>query len=239
MKILCVEDDPEGREFLQKALEQNGFVVDVAETGSRGLEMALGGGYDLVILDVLLPDLGGFEVLKKIREAALDVAVLCLTAQGEVSSRIRGLDLGADDYLAKPFALAELLARIRAVARRRLGIPADGRMAVGDLTLDVTRHRVERAGRRIDLTPKEFTLLEYLMQNAGHVVSRAMITEKVWGWGFDTHANVIDVHVNRLRRKVDREFDRKLIHTVKGIGYVIEDRGSSVRREDEDEAESA
>jgi two-component system copper resistance phosphate regulon response regulator CusR len=234
MKILCVEDDPEGREFLQKALEQNGFVADVAETGGRGLEMALGGGYDLVILDVLLPDLGGFEVLKRIREAGLELPVLCLTAQGEVSARIRGLNLGADDYLPKPFALAELLARIRAVARRRLGVPQDGRLAVADLVLDATRHRVERAERRVDLTPKEFTLLEYLMQNAGHVVSRAMITEKVWGYGFDTHANVIDVHVNRLRRKVDRDHPVKLIHTVKGIGYVIEDRGAFAKREDEE-----
>ena len=234
MKILCIEDDREAREFLRKALEQSGCVVDLAEGGERGLEMALCGDYDLLILDVMLPDIGGFEVLKRLRAAGLSVAVLCLTAQGEVSQRIRGLNLGADDYLAKPFALAELLARIRAISRRRLGAPPDGRLEVADLVLDTARHRVERAGQRIDLAPKEFALLEYLLQNAGHVVSRAMITEKVWGYGFDAHANVIDVHITRLRRKVDRGFEPKLIHTVKGVGYVVEDRGGAAVPDSDD-----
>jgi DNA-binding response OmpR family regulator len=143
-----------------------------------------------------------------------------------VGQRIEGLNLGADDYLAKPFAIAELLARIRAVARRRRDEPEDGRLWVADLVVDVRRHAVERSGRRIQLTPKEFQLLEYLTRNAGHVVSRTMITEKVWGHGFDSYSNAIDVHVNHLRNKVDRGFDRKLLHTVKGIGYVLEDRSS-------------
>jgi two-component system copper resistance phosphate regulon response regulator CusR len=199
--------------------------VDLAAAAADGLAKALSGEHDLLVLDVRLPDRSGFELLAELRERGVRTPVLFLTAQGQVAHRIRGLDLGADDYLAKPFAFAELLARIRAIARRSLGHPADGRSCVADLVVDEAAHRVERAGRRIDLTPKEFTLLAYLVQNAGHVVSRTMITEKVWGYGFDAHDNVIDVHVNRLRKKVDRDFEPKLIHTVKGVGYVVEDRG--------------
>jgi DNA-binding response OmpR family regulator len=224
VKILYIEDDPEAREFVRKALEQHGLVVDVADCGQAGLEMALTGGHDLLILDVLLPDLSGFEVLRRARSAGIKTPTLFLTAQGEVTHRVEGLNLGGDDYLAKPFAFAELLARVRALGRRWLGHPDDGCLVVADLVLDLHARRVERSGRRLDLTPKEFALLEYLMQNSGHVVSRAMITEKVWGYGFDAHNNVIDVHVNRLRGKMDRGFESKLIHTVKGVGYVIEDR---------------
>jgi DNA-binding response OmpR family regulator len=224
VKILYIEDDPEARDFVKKALEQHGLVVDVADCGQTGLAMALTGGYDLLILDVLLPDLSGFEVLRRVRSAGVKPPTLFLTAQGEVTHRVEGLNLGGDDYLAKPFAFAELLARVRALGRRWLGHPDDGCIVVADLVLDLHARRVERAGRRVDLTPKEFALLEYLMQNSGQVVSRTMITEKVWGYGFDAHNNVIDVHVNRLRGKMDREFESKLIHTVKGIGYVIEDR---------------
>jgi DNA-binding response OmpR family regulator len=227
VKILYIEDDPEAREFVKKALEQHGLVIDVADCGQTGLEMALAGGYDLLILDVILPDFSGFEVLRRVRAAGVKTPTLFLTAQGEVGHRVEGLNLGGDDYLAKPFAFAELLARVRALGRRWLGHPDDGCMTVADLVLDVRAHRVERAGRRLDLTPKEFALLEYLLQNSGYVVSRTMITEKVWGYGFDAHNNVIDVHVNRLRGKMDRGFGSKLIHTVKGIGYVIEDRGDS------------
>lgn len=233
MKILYVEDDPEARSFVGKALAQHGHVAETAESLAEGLERALTGVYDLLILDVMLPDGSGFELLEGVRERGVETPALFLTAQGEVSHRIRGLDLGADDYLAKPFAFAELLARIRAIARRSLGRPADGRWHVADLVVDEEAHRVERADRRIDLTPKEFALLAYLVQNAGHVVSRTMLTEKVWGYGFDAHNNVIDVHVNRLRKKIDRDFPTKLIHTVKGIGYVVEDRGPEAgRRED-------
>ena len=225
MRILYVEDDPEAREFVQKALAQHGYVVDLAEDAAVGLERATGEAYDLLVLDVMLPDLSGFEVLRRLREQGVETPALFLTAQGDVSNRIEGLNLGADDYLAKPFAFAELLARIRAIGRRSLDRPPAERMEIADLVVDVKAHRVERAGRRVDLTPKEFNLLVYLVQNASQVVSRTMLVEKVWGYGFDAHNNVIDVHVNRLRKKVDRGFGTKLIHTVKGIGYVAEDRG--------------
>jgi two-component system copper resistance phosphate regulon response regulator CusR len=225
VRILYVEDDPEAREFVHKALAQHGCVVDLASDGAAGLELATGEGYDLLVLDVMLPDFSGFELLRRLRAQGIETPALFLTAQGDVSHRIEGLNLGADDYLAKPFAFAELLARIRAIARRSLDRPPAERMEIADLVVDVKAHRVERGGRRIDLTPKEFNLLAYLVQNAGQVVSRTMLVEKVWGYGFDAHNNVIDVHVNRLRKKLERGFPAKLIHTVKGIGYVVEDRG--------------
>lgn len=227
MKILYVEDDPRAREYIQKGLEENGFVADTAADGEEGLRRALSGAYDLVILDVMLPGHDGLEVLRRVRERGLDTPVLFLSARGEASDRIRGLNLGADDYLSKPFAFAELLARIRAVARRRLAEPLDGRLQVEDLVLDTQRHTVERGGRSVDLTPKEFTLLEYLMRNAEQVVSRAMITEKVWGYNFDSYSNLIDVHINHLRKKMDRGFQPKLIHTVKGVGYFLGRRAGS------------
>jgi two-component system OmpR family response regulator len=226
MKILYVEDDPGAREYIQKGLHENGFVADVALDGDEGFERARSGVYDLLILDVMLPGRDGYAILNDLRELGVDTPVLFLSARGEASDRIRGLNLGADDYLPKPFAFAELLARVRAVARRRLGEPLDGRLQVEDLMLDTQRHTVERAGRPIDLTPKEFTLLEYLMRNAEQVVSRAMITEKVWGYSFDSYSNLIDVHINHLRKKMDRGFDPKLIHTVKGVGYFMGRRGS-------------
>ena len=227
MKILYVEDDPGAREYIQKGLHENGFVADVALDGDEGFARARSGVYDLLILDVMLPGRDGYAILKDLRELGVDTPVLFLSARGEASDRIRGLNLGADDYLPKPFAFAELLARVRAVARRRLGEPLDGRLQVEDLMLDTQRHTVERAGRPIDLTPKEFTLLEYLMRNAEQVVSRAMITEKVWGYSFDSYSNLIDVHINHLRKKMDRGFDPKLIHTVKGVGYFMGRRESS------------
>lgn len=224
MKVLYVEDDPEALSFVGRALGERGFEVTVAATGREGLERAFKDTFDAIILDVNLPDLSGFDVLRRLRGAGVDTPVLFLTAQGEVTDRVAGLELGADDYLAKPFAFAELLARVQAVTRRRPARDEPEALAVGDLRLDPRAHRVERAGRRIDLAPKEFALLRYLMENAGHVVSRTMLIEKVWGFGFESHTNVIDVHINRLRKKVDRGFDRPLIHTVKGVGYVIEDR---------------
>jgi DNA-binding response OmpR family regulator len=164
-------------------------------------------------------------MLRTLRDKGIDTPALFLTARSTVSDRIRGLNLGADDYLVKPFAFAELLARINAVARRALAEPGDGKLCVADLELDLRRHAVTRAGRPIDLTPKEFALLEYLLRHQGQAISRAMITEKVWGYGFDTYSNLIDVHINHLRKKVDRSFGKKLIHTVKGVGYVLEERG--------------
>jgi two-component system copper resistance phosphate regulon response regulator CusR len=223
MKVLYVEDDPEALAFVSRALRESGFVVDTAGDGESGLELASAGAYDVLILDVKLPGMSGFELLRRLRRGGRDVPVLFLTAQGEVSHRIEGLELGADDYLAKPFALAELVARVRAVARRRLRLSAEGVVRVADLVVDFERHYVERAGKRVQLTPKEFQLLEYLATNAGYVVSRSMIAEKIWGHGFESYSNAIDVHVNNLRKKVDRGA-RKLIHTVKGLGYVLEER---------------
>jgi two-component system OmpR family response regulator len=224
MKILYVEDDPTAREYIRKGLEEHGFQVDEAADGEQGLELALARAYDLVVLDVMLPGRDGFEVLRELRQAGRSTPALFLSARGEVPDRVRGLDLGADDYLPKPFAFAELLARIRAVGRRRLAEPDDGRFEVADLVLDVRRHSVERAGGAVDLTPKEFELLRYLLRHLGQVVSRAMILEEVWGYGFDPYSNLIDVHINRLRRKIDRGFTPRLIHTVKGVGYILEPR---------------
>jgi len=227
MKLLYVEDDPEAQAFVQRALRESGFVVDTAGDGATGLELASTGAYDVVVLDVKLPGLDGFEVLRRLRRVGVDVPVLFLTAHGEVGDRIHGLELGADDYLAKPFALGELLARLRAVARRHHRQPPDGVIRVADLVVDSDRHHVERAGKRIALTPKEFQLLEYLALNASYVVSRSMIAEKIWGHGFESYSNAIDVHVNNLRRKLDRGHATKLIHTVKGLGYVLEERADA------------
>lgn len=201
----------------------------MAEDAKSGVERALRDPFDLLIIDVMLPDSDGFEVLRSLREKGVHTSALYLSARGEVADRIRGLNLGADDYLVKPFAFAELVARIQAVARRSLSEPDDGCLGIADLSLDLRRHAVERSGRSVELTPKEFSLLEYLLRNAGHAVSRAMITEKVWGYGFDTYSNLIDVHINHLRKKVDQGFEPKLIHTVKGVGYMLEDRSKSGR----------
>ena len=206
---------------------EQGYAVAVAEDAKSGLERALRDPFDLLILDVMLPDSDGFEVLRSLRAKGVHTSALFLSARGEVADRIRGLNLGADDYLVKPFAFAELLARIQAVARRSLSEPDDGRLTVADLVLDLRRHAVERSGQSMDLTPKEFELLEYLLRNAGHAVSRAMITEQVWGYCFDTYSNLIDVHINHLRKKVDQDFESKLIHTVKGVGYMLEDRSEA------------
>ncbi len=224
IRILYVEDDPTAREYIQKGLTERGYNVEAAADGKEGLEKALNGPFDLLILDVMLPETSGFDILKAVRERQIETPVLFLSARGEVADRIEGLNLGADDYLVKPFAFAELLARIQAVARRALSEPDDGQLRIADLVLDLRRHAVERAGKPIELTPKEFSLLEYLLRNHGQAVSRAMITERVWGYGFDSYSNLIDVHINHLRKKLDHGFDPKLIHTVKGVGYVLEDR---------------
>jgi two-component system, OmpR family, response regulator len=229
MRVLYVEDDAEARELIARFLGEAGLSVETARDGRLGLERALGRAYDALVLDVKLPGIDGFELIRRIRAAGVTTPVLCLTALGEVASRVRGLELGADDYLAKPFALAELLARIRALVRRRER-PLASRMQVGDLSVDIAAHQVRRAGKTIALTPREFDLLAYLMRNEGSVVSRQMIIERVWGEGFDSYSNAIDVHVNNLRNKIDKPFELRLIHTVKGVGYVVEDR-SGVARE--------
>lgn len=228
MHILYVEDDPVARQFVAKALRRHGFVVDVAADDDVGFQRAVYGSYDLVLLDVMLPDADGFEVLRELRELGIETPVLFLSARGDVSDRIQGLDLGADDYLPKPFALAELISRIRAISRRRWLEPADGRLVLSDLVLDSHRHTVERGERTVDLTPKQFGILELLLRNAGIPLSRAQILESVWGYGFETQEAAIDVHINALRKKVDAGHAAPLIQTVKGVGYMAACRNGCV-----------
>ncbi len=226
MKVLIVEDEAKTAAYLKKGLEENGFVADVAGDGETGAYMARQGGYELVILDVMLPGQDGWSVLRELRQRRNLVPVLFLTARDAVPDRVRGLELGADDYLVKPFAFSELLARMRTVLRRGSNgeTPPSATLRVADLDIDVERHKATRRGRPLDLTPKEFLLLSLLARRAGDVLSRTVIAEQVWGINFDTGTNVVDVHVRRLRSKVDDPFDGKLIHTVRGIGYVLEDR---------------
>lgn len=225
MRILYVEDDATAQEYITRGLEEHGYRVDVASDGDAGLELALSHAYELIILDVMLPGRDGFETVQALRRAEVDAPVLFLSARDAVSDRVQGLNLGGDDYLTKPFAFSELLARVQALTRRRQLSPVDGRLSVGDLTLDLPRHVATRGGESVQLTGKESGLLEYLMERTGQVVSRSMIVDRVWGPGFDAYSNVIDVHINRLRKKVDPE--RRLIHTVKGVGYVLEERAAA------------
>jgi two-component system OmpR family response regulator len=225
VRILYVEDDAIAREYIRRGLSEHGYTVDVACDGSEGLELAVAGEYQLVILDVGLPALHGFDLLRELRARGRSTPVLFLSARGEVQDRVRGLNLGADDYLPKPFAFAELLARIQAIARRRHDEPGDGVLRVADLELDLRAHAARRAGRDLELTAKQFTLLEYLMRSAGQVLSHTMITERVWGHSFDPYSNVIDVHIAQLRKKIDRDFSPKLLRTVKGVGYVLKEQG--------------
>lgn len=223
MRILVVEDEPKAGAYLRQGLEENGFVTDVAGRGDDGLHLARSGVFDLVILDVMLPGLDGWAILSTLRQQGLRTPVLFLTARDAIDDRVKGLELGADDYLVKPFAFAELLARVRCLLRRGPARPTEA-VSVADLELDPIRHRAARAGRRLDLTPKEFALLFLLARRAGEVLSRTLIAEQVWDVNFESDTNVVDVHVRRLRSKVDDPFDRKLIHTVRGVGYVLEER---------------
>jgi two-component system copper resistance phosphate regulon response regulator CusR len=223
MRILIVEDEPKTAAYLQRGLAENGFVVDVAGQGDDGLHLARAVAYDLVILDVMLPGLDGWSVLTALRQERQQTPVLFLTARDAVDDRVKGLELGADDYLVKPFAFSELLARVRSILRRSPSRLPDT-IRVADLELEVLRHRASRAGQRLDLTPKEFALLSLLARRAGEVLSRTLIAEQVWDVNFDSDTNVVDVHVRRLRAKADDPFDKKLIHTVRGVGYVLEER---------------
>jgi two-component system copper resistance phosphate regulon response regulator CusR len=223
MKLLIVEDEPKTLAFLKKGLAENGFVVEAARDGNDGLHRARSGDYALIVLDVLLPGRDGWSVLAELRRAGGQTPVLLLTARDAVEDRVKGLELGADDYLVKPFAFAELLARVRSVLRRGPGRQPDV-LRVADLELDLARHRAARAGQRLDLTPKELALLALLARRAGEVLSRTLIAEQVWDMNFDSDSNVVDVHIRRLRAKVDDPFERRLIHTVRGVGYVLEDR---------------
>ena len=226
MKILVVEDEPKTGDYLKQGLGEAGFVVDLARDGLDGLHLALTEAYDLAILDVMLPGIDGWQVLQGIRRAGKEMPVLFLTARDEVDDRVRGLELGADDYLVKPFAFAELLARVRTLLRRGSKNKEADNLRVADLELDLLRRRVTRAGKRIDLTAKEFTLLELLLRRQGEVLPRSLIASQVWDMNFDSDTNVVEIAVRRLRAKVDDEFTPKLIRTVRGMGYVLEDSAS-------------
>ncbi|MCU0937380.1 MAG: response regulator transcription factor [Gammaproteobacteria bacterium] len=221
MKVLVIEDDPHVAGFLVKALRETGASVDHAADGKGGLFLASGGSYDVMVVDRMLPGLDGLAIIRALRAAGDGTPVLVLSALGEVDHRVEGLRAGGDDYLVKPFAFSELHARIEALLRRsRTEAPAT-RLQVADLELDLLARTVTRAGRPIDLQPREFRLLEYLMRHAGQVVTRTMLLERVWDYHFDPQTNVIDVHVSRLRRKIDRDFYTPLLHTVRGAGYVL------------------
>jgi two-component system copper resistance phosphate regulon response regulator CusR len=225
VKVLLIEDEPKTVSYLRQGLGENGYVVDAEMSAELGFRMAVRGFYDLVVLDINLPDRSGWWVLKELREANCHTPVLCLTCRGEVEDRVRGLELGADDYLVKPFAFSELLARVRAVLRRGVERQPD-LIRVADLEVDLVQRKVTRAGVSIQtLRPKEFALLALLARRAGEVLSRTVIVEQVWDANFDFETNVVDVQVMRLREKVDEPFEPKLIHTVRGVGYVLEDRG--------------
>lgn len=220
MRILVIEDEKKSALHLEKGLRESEYDVDVAEQGDQGLKMALKHDYDLIILDVMLPGRDGWSVMSELRHAGKQTPVLFLTARDTVEDRVKGLELGADDYLVKPFAFSELLARVRSVLRR---IPQrqPELVKIADLELDLFKHRAARAGKKLDLTPKEFSLLSLLARRSGEVLSRNTIAQQVWDMTFDTDTNVVDVHVRRLRSKLDDPYDHKLIHTVRGVGYVL------------------
>ncbi len=223
MKLLIVEDDPAAAAYLAKALDEAGHTAEDAADGEAGLQLARDGGYDVLVVDRMLPRLDGLALIERLRAEGDRTPVLILSALGQVDDRVAGLRAGGDDYLTKPYAFTELLARVEALVRRVAPGAAETVYRVGDLELDRLSHRVVRAGRDIPLQPREFRLLEYLMRHAGQVVTRTMLLENVWDYHFDPQTNVIDVHVSRLRSKVDKGFDRQLIHTIRGAGYVVRD----------------
>jgi two-component system OmpR family response regulator len=223
MRILVVEDDDALRGFLSKGLAESGHTVDASADGKFFNDTATTETFDVIVLDRMLPGLDGIKLLRTLRGAGDETPVLLLSALGEVDERVEGLKAGGDDYLTKPFAFSELLARIEALARRRRPEATQTLLAVSDLEMDVLARSVRRAGHVIDLQPREYALLECLMRNAGQVVTRTMLLETVWGYHFDPQTNVIDVHISRLRAKIDRDFDRPLLHTVRGAGYVLRD----------------
>lgn len=227
MKILLVEDEAKTGEYLKKGLSEAGYITDWVSDGQSGRHQALNGPYDLIILDVMLPVINGWQVLSDIRQAGLTMPVLFLTARDQVDDRVKGLELGADDYLVKPFAFAELLARVRTLLRRGRSLET-AFLHVDDLELDLLRRRAIRAGRRIDLTAKEFALLELLMRRQGEVLPRSLIASQVWDMNFDSDTNVVEVAIKRLRNKVDTGFETKLINTLRGMGYVMESKSDNV-----------
>jgi two-component system OmpR family response regulator len=221
MKLLIVEDDKEGAAYLGKALKEAGHAVDLASDGREGLLLAASEPYDVIVLDRMLPSVDGLGILRTIRAAGVKTPVLLLTALGGIDDRVEGLEAGGDDYLVKPFAIAELLARINALARRPPPQDVQTSLQVADLKLDLLKRQVTRAGQRVELQPKEFQLLEYLMRHAGRVVTRTMLLETVWDFHFDPKTNIVETHISRLRAKLDRGHARELIHTVRGAGYCL------------------
>ncbi|AVU77725.1 response regulator [Pseudomonas sp. Fig-3] len=224
MKLLIVEDQTKTGQYLRQGLTEAGFNADLVADGITGQQLALSGEYALLILDVMLPGRDGWQILQAVRGAGLDTPVLFLTARDAVQDRVHGLELGADDYLVKPFAFSELLARVRSLLRRGSSTPQETSLRLADLRLDLIRRRVERSGQRIDLTAKEFALLEMLLRRQGEVLPKSLIASQVWDMNFDSDTNVIEVAIRRLRIKIDDDFPSKLIHTVRGMGYVLEER---------------
>jgi DNA-binding response OmpR family regulator len=219
--VLLVEDDEKLASFIVKGLKQEGFAVNHVIDGEDGLHLALNAVYDAAIIDIMLPKLDGLSLIGEMRRREVNTPVLILSAKRSVDDRVSGLQKGGDDYLTKPFAFSELLARVQALMRRATGATKPTYLSVGDLSMDLLSRKVTRSGKRIDLQPREFSLLEYLMRNAGRVVSKTMIMEHVWDYNFDPETNVVEARVYRLREKIEEDFDKKLIHTIKGAGYVL------------------
>jgi len=223
MRILLVEDEPGIAQFISQGLTEAGHVLDMAKTGKEGKNYALSVDYDVIILDIMLPEIDGFKILEEIRSQQIPTPVLLLTARDRVEDRVKGLDLGADDYLVKPFAFSELLARLRAL-QRRATVKIDTVLQVWDLTMDVAKREVKRGNKIIDLSPLEFKLLEYLLRNPNRVLTRTEIAERIWNLDFYTDSNVVNVYVGYLRKKIDQDFDIPLLHTVRGVGYCVKDK---------------
>jgi two-component system OmpR family response regulator len=221
MRILVIEDDEETASYMVKGLKESGYVVDHAADGKDGMFHAIGGNYDALIVDRMLPSVDGLSIIQAIRAAGIKTPALILSALGAVDDRVRGLRAGGDDYLTKPYAFSELLARIEVLLRRGSGAAVETKLRVADLEMDLLARTVARGGQDIDLQPREFLLLEYLMRNAGHVVTRTMLLEHVWDYHFDPQTNVIDVHISRLRQKIDKGFAKPLLHTIRGAGYCL------------------
>ena len=222
MRILLIEDDLKLASFILKGFKEAGFAVDHCADGEDGLHMALSEPYDAAIVDIMLPKLDGFALIDELRKRKITTPVIILSAKRSVEDRIKGLQTGSDDYLVKPFSFAELLARVQALIRRASGTAEPSTLEVGDLSMDLLTRKVTRGGKKIDLPPLEFSLLEYLMRNAGNVVSKTMIMEHVWDYNFDPQTNVVEVRICKLRDKIDSDFEKKMIHTVYGAGYVLE-----------------
>jgi two-component system OmpR family response regulator len=223
MRILLVEDDAKIASFIVKGLKAAGYAIDHAPDGEEGLGLALTEPYDAAIIDIMLPRLDGLSLIDRMRKEKILTPVIILSAKGTIDDRVKGLQTGSDDYLTKPFSFSELLARVQALIRRAGGLSEPTRLAVGDLSMNLLTREVARGGRRIELQPIEFSLLEYLLRNAGRVVSKTMIMEHVWHYNFDPQTNVVEARISRLRDKIDRDFNPKLIHTVRGVGYVLKE----------------